>query len=48
MYESVSRLKMVELIGASDRDATIRIAESNDPRTVQTSGIPGDYNVYSA
>lgn len=33
MYESVSRLNMVELIGASDRDATIRIAESNHPPT---------------
>ncbi|MCF2151527.1 M10 family metallopeptidase C-terminal domain-containing protein [Desmonostoc muscorum LEGE 12446] len=33
MYESVSGLNMVELTGASDRDATIRIAESNDPGT---------------
>lgn len=31
MYESVSRLNMVELTDASDRDATIRIAESNHP-----------------
>lgn len=33
MYEAVSGLNMVELSGASDRDATIRIAESNDPGT---------------
>ncbi|MEH1871906.1 M10 family metallopeptidase, partial [Nostoc sp.] len=31
MYESVSGLNMVELTDASDRDATIRIAESNIP-----------------
>ncbi|MEH2067741.1 MAG: M10 family metallopeptidase [Nostoc sp.] len=33
MYESVSGLNMVELTDNSDRDATIRIAESNDPST---------------
>lgn len=32
-YESVSGLNLVELTGASDRDATIRIAESDDPPT---------------
>lgn len=33
MYEDVSNLNMVELTGASDRDATMRLAESNDPGT---------------
>lgn len=31
MYEDVSSLNFVELSGASDRDATMRIAESDDP-----------------
>ena len=33
MYEDVSNLNMVELTGSSDRDATIRLAESSDPST---------------
>ncbi|NES19691.1 MAG: protease, partial [Symploca sp. SIO3E6] len=33
MYSAVSGLNMVELTGANDRNATIRIAESNDPST---------------
>ena len=33
MYEDVSNLNMVELTGGSDRDATIRLAESSDPST---------------
>ncbi|MDJ0716359.1 MAG: M10 family metallopeptidase [Prochloraceae cyanobacterium] len=33
MFGGVSGLNMVELTGGNDRNATIRIAESNDPRT---------------
>jgi serralysin len=33
MYENVSRLNLVDLTGTSDRDATIRMAESNHPGT---------------
>ena len=33
MYEDVSGLNLIELTGASDRHATIRMAESNDPNT---------------
>lgn len=31
MYEGVSNLNLIELRGSNDRDATIRMAESNDP-----------------
>ena len=33
LYENISDLEMTELTGASDRDATMRFAESDDPNT---------------
>ena len=42
MYEAVSGLNMVELTGSSDRDATIRIAESDDPSGAYAYN-PGNY-----
>ncbi len=56
MYEDVSNLNLVELTGANDRNATIRLAESSHPKTayaylpdniVEAGDIwfnPDDYN----
>ena len=40
MFEDVSNLNLIELGGAGDRDATIRIAESDDPGTAYAY-LPG-------
>ena len=42
MYENVSGLKLTELKGRDDRNATIRIAISDEPSTAEVAAFPGD------